>query len=300
MSITILHKGIYDTIQDQGRYGNQHIGINPCGYVDFISASLANIIVGNPINHPCIEVFFPAASIQFNGDYTICIAGASFVPLINEHSIPLHQKIAVKAGDILRFLEPQKGNIAYVAIYGTLTATPWLDSFSESYSPLQHHQKLNWTPSAITSTKPINESLCQKLIDRIFNNEPIRFIPGPAWEDLAESSIVTLLNTPFTIGLQANRMSYPLKGPLLNNKRSNPYLSSGVTRGTIQLLPSGEIIVLMADHQTIGGYANLGQIILVDLPRLAQWNKHLPLRFKMSTIESAHSKYREIQQLFIH
>ena len=60
------------------------------------------------------------------------------------------------------------------------------------------------------------------------------------------------------------------------------------------------MIILMSDHQTIGGYANLGQIILVDLPRLAQWNKQQPLRLKMSTIESAHTKYREIQQLLVH
>ncbi|MCX6288984.1 MAG: hypothetical protein NTW92_04395 [Bacteroidetes bacterium] len=44
MSIQITKQGIMDTLQDKGRYGFQHIGIPPCGYLDYLSAQLANVI----------------------------------------------------------------------------------------------------------------------------------------------------------------------------------------------------------------------------------------------------------------
>jgi antagonist of KipI len=100
--------------------------------------------------------------------------------------------------------------------------------------------------------------------------------------------------------MQANRMGYPLKGALLQLSKPKQYLSAAVTRGTLQLLPNGEIMVLMADHQTIGGYANLGQIILVDLPRLAQVSNHSSIHFMKTTIDTAHKLYQQIEKIFIH
>ena len=40
--------------------------------------------------------------------------------------------------------------------------------------------------------------------------------------------------------------------------------------GTIQLLPDGQLIVLMADHQTTGGYPRIAHVISRDLPLIAQ------------------------------
>jgi antagonist of KipI len=93
-------------------------------------------------------------------------------------------------------------------------------------------------------------------------------------------------------------MSYTLKGPSLQLIEQKSYLSSAVTRGTMQLLPNGEVIVLMANHQTIGGYANIGQIILVDLPKLVQHKSDTPFRFSMTNVETAQSEYKQMQKCF--
>jgi antagonist of KipI len=134
----------------------------------------------------------------------------------------------------------------------------------------------------------------------IFSSGPIQFIPGPAWNDLTEASQKLFLSTEYHIGMQANRMGYPLKGALLQLNKPNQYLSAAVTRGTLQLLPNGALMVLMADHQTIGGYANLGQIILVDLPRLAQASNQTSIHFMKTTIDTAHKLYQQIEKKFIH
>ena len=59
-------------------------------------------------------------------------------------------------------------------------------------------------------------------------------------------------------------------------------------------------MILMADHQTIGGYANLGQIILVDLPRIAQLKNGSSLHFSLTNVNTAHQLYQQIQKGFIH
>ena len=306
MAIQIIKKGIADTIQDIGRYGYQHLGIQANGYLDYQSARLANYILGNSVNAPVFEIHFPASSFCFTRNYTICISGANFVPLLNEKSIAINTPIEVKQNDILQFLKPLEGRIAYIAIQGTIKEEAWLNSHSYFANSIQKDAQFEWEVSTEISNQFLKNSelLSSEIINEmhspIFSSGPIQFIPGPAWNDLTEASQKVFLSTGYHIGLQANRMGYPLKGALLQLNRPNQYLSAAVTRGTLQLLPNGGLMVLMANHQTIGGYANLGQIILVDLPRLAQASNQTSIHFMETTIDTAHKLYQQIEKKFIH
>lgn len=130
MAIEIIKKGISDSIQDNGRYGYQHIGIQPNGCMDFFSARLGNYLLGNPIHAAVFELYFPSSSFKFSVSNTICITGANFVPVINEKSIELNTPIQVNANDTLQFLKPLEGKIAYLAIQGKIQNEPWLNSDS--------------------------------------------------------------------------------------------------------------------------------------------------------------------------
>ena len=306
MAIQIIKKGIADTIQDIGRYGYQHLGIQANGFLDYQSARLANYILGNPVNAPIFEIHFPASSFCFTRNYTICISGANFVPVLNEKSIAINTPIEVKQNDILQFLKPLEGRVAYIAIQGKIKEEAWLNSHSYFAKSIQKDAQFEWEVSTEISNQFLKNSntLTSKKINEmhspIFSTGPIQFIPGPAWNDLTEASQKAFLSTEYHIGMQANRMGYPLKGALLQLNKPNQYLSAAVTRGTLQLLPNGELMVLMADHQTIGGYANLGQIILVDLPRLAQVSNQTSIHFKETTVDTAHKLYQQIEKKFIH
>ena len=306
MAIQIIKKGIADTIQDIGRYGYQHLGIQANGYLDYQSARLANYILGNSVNAPVFEIHFPASSFCFTRNYTICISGANFVPVLNEKSIAINTPIEVKQNDILQFLKPLEGRVAYIAIQGKIKEEAWLNSHSYFANSIQKDAQFEWEVSTEISNQFLKNSelLSSEIINEmhspIFSSGPIQFIPGPAWNDLTEASQKVFLSTEYHIGMQANRMGYPLKGALLQLNKPNQYLSAAVTRGTLQLLPNGELMVLMADHQTIGGYANLGQIILVDLPRLAQASNQTSIHFMETTIDTAHKLYQQIEKKFIH
>jgi antagonist of KipI len=306
MAIKIIKNGIADTIQDKGRYGYQHLGIQANGFLDYQSARLANYIVGNPKDSPVFEIHFPASSFCFTRNYTICITGANFVPVLNEKSIAINTPIEVKQNDILQFLKPLEGRVAYIAIQGTIKEEAWLNSHSYFANSIQKDAQFEWEASPPMSKKMVQDNetnsspIMNEIRSHLFSTAPLHFIPGPAWKDLTEASQKVFLSTEYHIGMQANRMGYPLKGAMLQLNKANQYLSAAVTRGTLQLLPNGALMVLMADHQTIGGYANLGQIILVDLPRLAQASNQTSIHFMETTIDTAHKLYQQFEKKFIH
>jgi len=64
MNLRIIKGGILDTVQDNGRYGYQYLGVNPGGTMDRLSAQIANILVGNSLNEAVIELHFPASELN--------------------------------------------------------------------------------------------------------------------------------------------------------------------------------------------------------------------------------------------
>ena len=306
MSVQIVKHGIMDTLQDKGRYGFQHIGIPPCGYMDYLSAQLANVIVGNPKEAPIFELHFPASSFIFKEDQTICISGANFVPVLNDKSVAMNTAMHVCKNDTLHFMQPLLGKTCYLAIKGNIDSSLWLNSKSDFIAQIKTNDQFNiiaWDADINkNSNNPTEQQNQQSIIDKvqkhIFNSNEIRFIPGPQWNDLSTESISNILKQPFYTSLNSNRMGYQLKGPSLQLMEEKTYLSSAVTRGTMQLLPNGEVIVLMANHQTIGGYANIGQIILVDLPKLVQHKSDTLFHLNLTNVATAHSEYKQMQQWF--
>lgn len=303
MSIKIIKKGISDRVIDAGRYGFQHLGIQPSGPMDYLSAQLANTILDNDLNHPVFELHFPASVFEFEKAMMICITGANFVPVINDKSVALNTPIKVYPKDQLSFLQPIEGRSCYLALKGSLVENKkWLHSYTSFQTILKKgdHFTIHTDPEIAISINPYKQNVIQQVQKQLFNEDKIRFIPGPAWNDVAPASIQLLMQQSFTIDTKSNRMGFLLNGPSIHLSAPKQYLSSAVTRGTLQLLPNGTIIVLMADHQTIGGYANLGQIILVDLPRLAQLNNHRPFKLSITNVQTAHQYYRSIQSWFKH
>ena len=305
MSIQIIKQGIMDTLQDKGRYGFQHIGIPSCGYLDYLSAQLSNVIVGNPKDAPIFELHFPASSFIFKEDQTICISGANFVPVLKDKSVAMNTAIHVCKNDTLHFMQPLLGKTCYLAIKGNIDSSLWLNSKSDFIAQIKTNDQFNiiaWDADINKNNTLVDQKLESSIIDKvqkhIFNSNEIRFIPGPQWNDLSTESISNILKQPFYTSLNSNRMGYQLKGPSLQLMEEKTYLSSAVTRGTMQLLPNGELIVLMANHQTIGGYANIGQIILVDLPKLVQHKSDTLFHLNLTNVATAHSEYKQMQQWF--
>ena len=86
---------------------------------------------------------------------------------------------------------------------------------------------------------------------------------------------------------QSARMGMRLDGKAVETLHGSDIISDGISFGSIQIPTNGKPIILLADHQTTGGYAKIGAVASVDLPKLAQLKPGAKIRFKRISMEEA-------------
>ena len=108
---------------------------------------------------------------------------------------------------------------------------------------------------------------------------------------MSEESCSNLYHQKFALSNRCDRMGFHLEGEPLSLSSNLQLLSTAVTKGTIQLTPNGQLIVLMNDCQTTGGYPRVGQIATVDLDVLAQLKPGETINFKKVSVFEAERLY---------
>src|SRR5213075_1309485 len=126
MSLRIIKAGILDTVQDPGRNGFQHLGINPGGAMDAFAVQVVNMLVGNSIHEAVIELHFPTSTFLFEQEAMIAIGGADFFASINREPIPLWQPVIATKNSILQFQKWKQGARCYLAVKEKLDIPTWL------------------------------------------------------------------------------------------------------------------------------------------------------------------------------
>lgn len=308
MSLKILKAGILDTIQDAGRFGYQHLGINTSGAMDILAMQTANLLLGNEINEPVLEMFFPAPDILFEQNAFITITGANFSPMINGDGIKINRTVMVKKNTVIQFPQKKKGQCCYLSVQGGFRLKAWLNSCStnlkagaggykgrklqkddvlEFKSSFDHARlkdsdvvKLQWRSAPLTDPSGENEFFV---------------LPGHEWNWLTTQSQRDFFSGAFSIAASSDRMGYRITGKKLISGNNTELVSSAVNFGTIQLLPMGELIILMADSQTTGGYPRIGHVISAHLPKLAQKQPGEKIQFRQCDLEEA-ERFRMCQQ----
>lgn len=305
MSLQIIKAGIFDTVQDLGRYGYQHLGINSGGAMDRFSAQLANALLGKELHAPIVELHFPASSILFQQPAIIAIAGADFTPTINGAPVPLHQPFFVTANSVLQWKGVRQGARCYISFIDDFDFHPWLNSFSTNSKATaggykgRHLQKgdvITFTTQLSTDVSNNVTALPWKYQQKTLQTNTIEFVIGNEWNWLTEKSQQDFFQEDFRITPSSDRMGFRLEGKPLIATKEEQLISSAVSFGTIQLLPNGQLIVLMADHQTTGGYPRIAHVTSAHLPRLAQKKAGDKIKFFLTTVEAAQEKWIAQQQ----
>ncbi|MBC7722478.1 MAG: 5-oxoprolinase/urea amidolyase family protein [Pedobacter sp.] len=304
IGIQILKQGLSDSVQDLGRYGHQHLGINPTGAMDIVAAQIANFLVGNQANEAVLELHFPASVFQFQTDTIIALSGADFTATINDKSVPINTPIIVAKDAILRFTKLTTGVRCYLAVCGGYKIKPWLNSCSTNLKAnaggyygrlLQKDDVIGFKKQGGFSSQ-LKKKNCIILpwhvdVTNFYKAEnTINILFGNEQPFLCDASKEILLNAEFIITTKSDRMGYRLHGLPLQLLQPLSLISAATTKGTIQLLPDGELIILMADHQTIGGYPRVGHIAQKDIPKLAQIQAHQHIKFQLITHQQAQEK----------
>lgn len=298
-----------DTIQDTGRYGFQHLGINPSGAMDKYAMQQANALVGNRLDEAVIELHFPASIFLFSKPALIALSGADFSASINGEPVSNLRCIVVNKNDALQFHRPVSGTRTYLAVYGGLDIKSWLHSKSTNSKArvggFEGRKLLKGDEIPLSTKKDFSYLLNEKKF-KIFPwtaesnsiNKPyeIAILQGNEWEQLTDESKKIFSDTAFVITRLADRMGYRLGNNPLISTVNDELISSAVTFGTIQLLPDGKLIVLMADHQTMGGYPRLAHVITAHHTKLAQLRTGDGISFKFTNLETAEDLLYKQQQ----
>lgn len=310
--IKILQAGIQTTIQDQGRNAYQAFGISVGGAMSTFSSRLANILVGNSMNLPVLEIVQSPHKLLFEEDAVVSFCGGGLLPEINKKEIPLFEPLIIKQGEVIELYKPTNGFRLYMAIAGGFKAELFLNSYSTHLLTASGGYKgriikkedellLHENPSQLSENirellqKNLFFNLDKSLSPKIFSKS-IRIIAGAEYELLSDESKNQLTAGEFKISNDYNRMGYRLKSEPLLLTQKKEMISSAVTKGTIQLLPEGQTIALMADCQTVGGYPRIAHSIEADHCICAQLKPGDEISFQMVSISEAEQLYLEQEQ----
>lgn len=279
--IKVLHPGFYSTIQDSGRIGFQQYGVPYSGVMDIYSAALANHTLGNKESASVIEMTMTGATLQFYYDTYICISGADMVAKINDTNIMLNKSIKIISGDILTFGKLKKGFRSYLAVSGGFKTETIMNSQS-MYKGITTQSRISKNDELKINSNTYyidNKHALIKVNNELYFNDKIEVFKGPEFELLLKNQQEFLFQMTFTISKDNNRMAYQLLETLDNSLE--PIITSAVLPGTVQLTPSGKLIVLMRDCQTTGGYPRVLQLKESAINILAQKFTGNVINFKL-------------------
>lgn len=279
MSLLLQKSGILTTVQDLGRNGYRRFGINPGGVMDCAAARLITILLGDDDNEAVLEMHFPAPQIIFETNAIFATGGADFSPELDGRAIENWHPIVAKKGSVLRFAGKTSGNRAYLAIMGGFRLDGWLGSSCTNLAAriggidgrkLESGDRLAFRRKTQPHDDVATARIASSMLPFYSRFPTVRIIAAAEFQSLNKKSRELLTNQDFSILNESDRMGFRLAGEPILLSEPIEMISSAVSFGTIQLLPDGQLIVLMADHQTTGGYPRVGHVVSRDLPLLAQ------------------------------
>ena len=293
-ALEVIAPGLHSTVQDLGRFGCQRFGVPVAGALDAEGLALANALVGNPRDTAALEILHAGPTLAVAAEAVrVVLAGAEAeMALVGGPRIAPWRSIRLVRGERLRIGALSGSATAYLAIAGGLALAPVLGSLSTYVRgrlgglegrPLAAGDRL---PLAAASAEPGMERGLERPPSA--PQGPVRVVLGPQADHFTAEAIETLLDAEFTVSAAADRMGMRLDGPRLTHRGAYDIVSDGIATGAIQVPGSGQPIVLLADHQTTGGYPKIATVIAADLPRLGRLRPGDRLRF--TAVEAAEAE----------
>lgn len=319
MAIEILNVGPMTTIQDLGRRGYGSKGYRECGACDKYAMRIANLLAWNLSendNSAVIEFTLFGGSFRFTEETLVALAGADMNPKLDGMPVSMYQTILVQPGQIMELGIASKGLRTYLAVNGGIQVPEVMGSRSTDTAcrigglegrALKAGDQLNCQSSAPVIEKfrrmkkrfVLTEDLCwiksASFRYRSVGSELIpvmRIIAGPQDEYFTEEAMDVLRRSVYQIGADSNRMACRLTGSVLEAVNGYDIVSDGIVEGSVQVSANGQPIVMLADHQTTGGYAKIGTVVSTDLSAIAQRRPGEKIGFLFVTPEEANEAYR--------
>jgi len=267
--IEIIDAGFYSSIQDQGRMGYRHLGVPVSGAMDQKAFDLAHQLLGETLDFSCIECTLIGPILRFHEPCSLVLTGAHMQAWVNENPIQNNTTIAILSGDVLKLRRAIKGLRTYIKINQAIISPVLLGSTS-FYKPLTQDAVLKkgnhifW----IKSDKAFDKSNARiRWDDSYLLSKDLEVEKGPEFNVLSKTVQQQIYQNDFLINSQ-NRMGYRISSPFSMDSLS--MLSGAVRPGTVQITPSGTLLIAGVDGQVSGGYPRIFQLTEEALTVLVQ------------------------------
>lgn len=293
----VLSPGLQTTVQDGGRSGWRHLGVARAGALDSTALESANRLVGNDGGLAALEITLQGPTLRLSRRARIALTGAPIEARWNGIGLPMDRPLDLPPGD-LKLGGMRQGARSWLAVAGGFDVPPVMGSRSTDLRggfgghegrALRAGDRLAIGDAAIPAWDA--PRIAKWWIDEsdTWQDLPIRFVPS------SHSAVAAFAAQAWTASVRSDRQGLRLEGPALPCPDGDG-VSEPVAVGTVQLPPDGQPIVLLADAQTVGGYARLGHVASCDLPRLAQLRPGANLRFSAIAAAEARRLVREQRQ----
>lgn len=299
-SLRVVEPGLSTTIQDLGRPHAMIHGIPAGGAMDRFAHRAANRLAGNDDTAATLECTVRGPVLEALGACVVAITGGDLQPEVNGAAAPMWTSIRLDAGDRLGVGRRRSGARAYVAVAGGIAGDRWLGSLSTNTMVGRggmHGRALVAGDEVLVarqSTAPAAERTLAAGLRPDYSDRRLHALEGPHFDALPSGARELLFGSAFSVGYASDRMGYRLEGALLEPAEAD-ILSFVLVPGAVQLPPGGRPILLMADHQTAGGYPVIVTVIGASLCTAAQLAPGDELTFVRATADDA-TRMRAVQR----
>jgi antagonist of KipI len=291
--LRVAQPGLLTTVQDLGRPNAITAGVPPGGAMDRFAIRAANLLVGNLDGDAALECTGSGPHLVAEHACLAAVTGADLDPHVNSRPAPMWTAFLLGEGAQLTFAGRRAGARSYVAIAGGIEADRWFGSASTYLLVARggmHGRPLKAGDVIATGREPARSLVSGRTLGRSlrpdYSDHTLHAIAGPHLKRLDADSRAALFGPGFRVGREADRMGYRLDGPALTTT-GDELLSYGLVMGAVQVPRGGTPILLMADHQTAGGYPVPAVIASASVPIAAQLLPGDELRLVPTTIDRA-------------
>ncbi|MBF4565862.1 biotin-dependent carboxyltransferase family protein [Plantibacter sp. VKM Ac-2876] len=274
------------TVQDLGRPGAAALGVSPSGALDRGALCLANRLVGNPEGRAALEVVLGPFAAVPDVDLWIAVTGAWGPITVDGRPSDGHRAVRVQAGSRLELGVATHGLRYVLAVRGGFDGPQVLGSRSTDTlaglgpAPVVAGDRLPVLPTPRRRVPPLDIAPWTR---PDAGERLVRVSPGPRRDWFDDASRQRLVEQPWTITADADRIGMRLDGPPLERLDPGRELpSEGMVAGAVQVPPSGLPTILSADHPVTGGYPVIAVVRAADRDLLAQLRPGQRLRFSAS------------------
>lgn len=283
--LRVVAAGPQVSLQDAGRPGAMRFGIPRSGPMDRGAFAMASAAAGGAAG---IEVSRGGLVLDcVAGETGYALAGGGFIVERGERREGSWHTGLLRAGERLTIRPGFWGSWCSLVFAGEVERPRWMGSLAtHAPSGLGGGVLRPGDEIAISNGRPLPERVLPCPV-WARPRHVLRVVMGPQDRFFPAGVRSAFLSEVFRVTDAGDRMGMRLRGPALRPEAALSIPSEPVLRGAVQVSGDGVATVLLADHQTTGGYPKIACVIGADLDGFAQLRPRDGVLFRAVTPEAA-------------